>query len=179
MQLAAGQAQEMANIVEDLLVASRAESDNITIRSEVVSLRDALEFTLSGMPVTVSDIPESTPTAFADPSRLRQILRNLITNAERYGGPRCRVLAGSAGTRAWLEVRDNGEGVHPDDVDRVFEPYGTSDRGVSGSVGLGLSVARQLAEMMGGSLVYRREGNETVFRLELPLAGLPEAALSS
>ncbi|NIV34526.1 MAG: hybrid sensor histidine kinase/response regulator, partial [Anaerolineae bacterium] len=66
------------------------------------------------------------------------------------------------------EVRDDGEGVPPDMSEQIFDPYTTAHERVSGSVGLGLSVSRQLASMMGGSLTYTREGEETVFRLELP-----------
>lgn len=82
--------------------------------------------------------------------------------------------------RVWLEVRDNGDGVAPEMAEQIFDSYATAHEGVSGSVGLGLSVARQLASMMGGSLIYRRDNAETVFRLELPSAArLSQSALAS
>ncbi|MDX1467732.1 MAG: HAMP domain-containing sensor histidine kinase [Acidimicrobiia bacterium] len=178
MHLVSGQAEEMSHIVEDLLVAARVESGNITIESEPVSLGDALDTTLRGMTVRVSEIPESSDVVMADPNRLRQIIRNLLTNAERYGGPTLRILSGSSEGIAWLEVRDDGDGVPDEDTERIFEPYASSHQGVPGSVGLGLSVARQLAEMMGGSLSHFRSDGETVFRLELTLARVQEQALS-
>ncbi len=63
-------------------------------------------------------------------------------------------------------------------AERIFEPYMTAHEGVTGSIGLGLSVARQLAVMMNGSLGYSRVDGETVFRLELPEAPVSEPALS-
>jgi two-component system sensor histidine kinase ChiS len=115
----------------------------------------------------------------ADPRRVRQILRNLLTNAQRYGGPRRRVITGSLLDRVWLEVRDNGTGIPGEEASSIFEPYVTGNSGVTGSVGLGLAVARQLAELMSGSLEYERSAGETVFRLLLPMAGDREPALAS
>jgi signal transduction histidine kinase len=168
LALVADQAQEMSNIVEDLLVASRAEIGTIAVDRRVVDLEVELQSTIDSLGVDVADLPASIPEAVADPGRVRQILRNLITNAKRYGGPRIRVISGSDAHRVWLEVRDNGEGVPSDLVANIFEPYGTAHPGVKGSVGLGLSVSRQLAELMKGSLTYRRHEGESVFRLELP-----------
>ena len=71
-----------------------------------------------------------------------------------------------------MEVRDNGDGI-PDELrDKVFEPYERAHVvvGVTGSVGLGLTISRQLARLMGGDLTYSRDGAITVFRLSL-LAG--------
>ena len=70
----------------------------------------------------------------------------------------------------WIEVRDDGQGVLAHDAERIFETYATAHPGVEASVGLGLAVSRQLAELMGGSLNYSRDLNESVFRLELPAA---------
>ena len=65
-------------------------------------------------------------------------------------------------------------------AEQIFDPYTTAHEGISGSIGQGLSVARQLAYMMGGSLIYAREGGETIFRLELPPAAKKgQAALAS
>ena len=178
MHLVAGQAEEMSYIVEDLLVAAKVESGSISVESATVSLKEALDATLRGVTIQLAEVPESAPVVLGDPSRIRQIIRNLLTNAERYGGPMRRVLVGSSSERAWLEVRDNGDGVPAEDMERIFEPYVSSHRGVAGSVGLGLSVARQLAEMMDGSLSHFRDEGETVFRLELRLAAQAEEALS-
>ncbi|MGB7858967.1 MAG: HAMP domain-containing sensor histidine kinase [Acidimicrobiia bacterium] len=173
MGLVAGQAEEMAYIVDDLLVAARAEMGTVAIDTVEVDLGSQLRATIEGLGVGVSDVPEMIHNVVADPSRVRQVLRNLMTNAVRYGGPHIRVTTGSAGGRVWIEVRDNGEGVPAEESQRIFEPYATAHSGVAGSVGLGLSVSRQLAELMGGTLTYHRDINESVFHFELPLAGDP------
>ncbi len=179
MHLVAGQAEEMAYIVDDLLVAARAETGSISIESVTVDMVAALRSTLNGLAMRLDDLPDAIPDAVGDPNRVRQILRNLLTNAQRYGGPKTRILAGATFDNVWIEVCDDGEGVPAEDSEHIFAPYGVAHSGVHGSVGLGLSVARQLAEMMKGSLTYRRDRGETVFRLNLPIAGLHESALTT
>jgi signal transduction histidine kinase len=76
-------------------------------------------------------------------------------------------------------VRDDGEGISDEQAAHIFDPYVTGQKGVHGSVGLGLAVARQLAELMGGTLHYERSVSESVFRLQLPLARRLEPSLAS
>jgi signal transduction histidine kinase len=178
IKVVAQQAGEMSDIVEDLLMAARADMGTITIDLQPVDLLEELRSTMKVLG-TLVELPQTEPPkVLADPKRVRQILRNLLTNAGRYGGPNCRVLAGSLFSTAWMEIRDDGEGVTMD-PSRVFEPFVTGQHDVPGSVGLGLSVARQLAEVMGGSLSYLRQGHETVFRLELPVVQRPQPTLAS
>lgn len=177
IEVVAQQANEMSEIIEDLLVAARADMGTIALDLQPVDLVEELRGTMRGLDVLV-ELPEAQPPrVLADPQRVRQILRNLLTNAVRYGGPNCRVLAGSLLSRVWFEIRDDGEGIG--NPKNVFEPFVTEERDVPGSVGLGLSVARQLAEMMSGSLTYHRQGEESVFRLELPVAVEPAESLAS
>jgi signal transduction histidine kinase len=108
--------------------------------------------------------------ALGDPLRVRQILRNLLTNAGRYGGDEVSVEVGVAGTTAWLAVSDNGQGVPEKDAELIFDSYQRSDNAVQEpkSVGLGLSVSRKLARMMGGDITYSRRDDLTRFELTLP-----------
>ncbi len=179
MSLVADQAVEMSNIVDDLLVAARTEMGRVAVEATVVDLQSELETAIEGLSIEIRKLPVSTPSVIADPSRVRQVLRNLLTNAERYGGPNRRVVSGSFFDYVWLEIRDDGPGVTSDEAVHIFEPYGTAQSGVRESVGLGLSVARQLTELMGGSLTYRRDLDETVFRLELPMSQEREQVLAS
>lgn len=167
--LVSGQAEEMSAIIEDLLVASRADMD-ISVETEELDLTQVIRSVVESARVEPLVLVDGLPLVVADPGRVRQILRNLLTNVERYGGSKLRILGGVAPGTAWVEVRDNGDGVPPEKAESIFEPYTTAHSGVTGSVGLGLAVARQLSELMRGSLEYRRDGAETVFRLELPLA---------
>ncbi len=179
MRLVADQAAEMSNIVDDLLVAARAEMGTVAIDVQAMDIVAELKSTLDGLGFDVGMPSSAPPLVMADPRRVRQILRNLLTNAHRYGGSRRRVETGSAGDRVWLEVRDNGEAIPREDVDRVFQPYVRGGTRVQGSVGLGLAVARQLAELMHGSLTYHHDGSESIFRLQLPAADRLEPALAS
>ncbi len=169
MRMVTGQAEEMAYIVEDLLVAARSEIGTINVDPCAVDLSREIERAIESLQLGSIETPASLPEVYADPMRVRQILRNLLTNLDRYGGTERRILGGRSGDRVWIEVRDDGPGVGPQNVERIFHPYATAHTGVVESVGLGLSVARQLADLMRGSLSYLRDGNESVFRLELPI----------
>ena len=100
-----------------------------------------------------------------DPVRIRQIMRNLLRNALRYGGPHIRLGAHKEAGRVAILVLDDGPGVSAEIVDNLFEPFVHGDS--VGSLGLGLSVSRGLARQMGGDVTYFRHGPWTVFELEL------------
>jgi signal transduction histidine kinase len=170
IELVASQAQEMSHIIDDLLVAARSEMGTVAVALNEVDLGAELQAAIEGVGIYLEEIPTGLPTAIGDGPRIRQILRNLLTNLERYGGAHRRVIGGANRGRVWLEIRDDGSGVSDDDAARIFEPYASAHIGVSSSVGLGLSVARRLAELMGGSLTYSRDDGESVFRLELASA---------
>jgi signal transduction histidine kinase/ActR/RegA family two-component response regulator len=117
-----------------------------------------------------------------DPDRLRQVIANLISNALKFterGEVRVQVLAAAAGLR--FEVRDTGIGLADDKLDLVFETFRQADNSTArryGGTGLGLAISRRLAEIMGGQLwVESRLDVGSVFKLELPLQRLSDAAL--
>jgi signal transduction histidine kinase len=103
-----------------------------------------------------------------DPAQLGQVFLNVLTNAIEAAGPDgwVEVRWGLAELRAYVEVRDSGPGPTADVARRLFEPFVTGKRE---GVGLGLAVARQVAEAHGGSISFRREANATCFRIELPI----------
>jgi signal transduction histidine kinase len=174
VRLIAAQAGDVGNIVEDLLVAARADLGTIAIHPEPVDVAAEIRqlvLTLYESSPPVVDAPEGIVAA-ADPNRLRQVLRNLLTNSQRYGGPHVEVAAYARDGQVLVEVRDDGNGIPAELEELVFEPYETAHAGsgVSGSVGLGLTVSRQLARLMGGDLVYQRSEGSTVFRLTLSAA---------
>jgi signal transduction histidine kinase len=166
------QARDMAHIVEDLPVAARADIGTVAIHPQPTRLGDVVEAAVSGLVAHVGVHIDDDAVVFADPVRVGQILRNLVTNATRYGGERRSILVWSRGDRAVLDVRDDGPGIPLDDRERIIEPYTRAhDRpGMTASVGLGLAVSRQLADLMGGSLEYCNDGGHSTFRLSLPLA---------
>jgi PAS domain S-box-containing protein len=175
IHLIAEQSIEVADLVEDLLVAARADVDAVAIASEAVDLREQVELVLLAWPPEEEarvDKSEASVKAYSDPVRLRQILRNLLSNAQRYGGDKIRVELIDGGEQVFVRVLDNGVGIPVRDRDRVFEPYfrAHESRGLASSVGLGLTVSRQLARLMDGDLSYRYEDGWSVFDLVLPSA---------
>ena len=185
LETVAQQADDILNLIEDLLAAARADAGTLRVVSVRVDLgaqaRQVIEAFTPGARSSVQFMGEET-IARADPARVRQIVRNLLTNASRYGGPRIEVEVGNKGGSVALEVRDNGKGIPDKELDRVFTAYGqgSSSRAVADSVGLGLHVARQLAELMDGELVYHRESGWSVFTLALPVfvaESLPTASV--
>lgn len=169
------QSRDMSDIVQDLLVAARAEIGGIVIKPVAVELCALIEDVRSG-DIAVEH-PEDGVHVMGDPVRIRQVIRNLLTNARRHGGPNARMVVGRRDLVAYIEVRDDGKPIPPEERRRIFEPYqraGATDLPTD-SVGLGLSVARTLAQLMNGTVTYTHDGAESCFRLELPVAH-PEAS---
>jgi signal transduction histidine kinase len=170
------QSMEVAGIVEDLLVSARAGGGRLSIvpaglelRSEVQRVVTEVEL-IYGRPGADMDIGDSVVSAIADPSRVRQIVRNLVVNAIRHGGPQIQIRVREQGARAVVEVCDDGPGIPLADLDRLFTPYQRfhRDLGKPDSIGLGLAVSRTLALLMDGDLTHHRSEGWTVFRLDLP-----------
>lgn len=176
LQLALQQAVEAEEVIEDLLIASRAERGVLDAMIETVDLCPLTEIVIRRTSVESSDIvydfSHRPVWAKADPLRYKQIVRNLLTNAQRYGGDAIRVSIEKIDGMVSVAVADNGEGIEPADASNLFLPYrGDQNRqGVSGSSGLGLWIARSLAHKMDGELIYERRSGQTVFELTLPAA---------
>ncbi len=170
--LVASQSHEVANIVDDLLTAARAEAGTLVIAPQPISVKGLIGEVLSSHSGHVDFVMDDDLTVWADGGRLRQILRNLLTNAERCGGNIVKIHARRAAELVCLEVRDNGAGIPKKLHRHVFEPYARVENAASqpASVGLGLSVARKLAEMMNGELELSEEDGWTVFTLTLPVS---------
>jgi len=167
---------DLTNIVEDLLVAAKAESGALSVAHVAVDLRaqaaQILEMWNRGDTVGM-ELEGDSPKAWGDPARVRQILRNLISNAVRYGVEPITVEVRAGETMAVVAVKDRGAPIDLEDRDRIFEPYqrAHSVEGVTASMGLGLSISRQLARLMDGELSYRRAPDGNVFELTLRLVG--------
>ena len=176
----ARQAGDVAVLIEDLLVAAKAEAGTLRVQTHPVDLVAQTLQVVEGLdPIRVAAIDVDTEPcmAIADPSRTRQIIRNLVTNAFRYGGPDIEIKVRCTGGRSRLEVSDNGVGVAPEDEERIFEAFQRSSTrpAVADSVGLGLPISRLLSELMEGEVTYERRGGRSVFTLDLPAAVQPGA----
>ena len=171
----AEQGREVTAIVEDLLVAARAEIGQLTIHSSALDLRAEAAHVLETLQPEAANV-ELTETEssqiLGDPARIRQILRNLVTNAVRYGSGVARIECGRTAAQGYLQVHSNGSPIPYEDRERIFEPYQRAhdEPQMPGAIGLGLSVARRLARLMDGDLSYAHREGMNIFELTLPLA---------
>ena len=172
VRLIASQSADISSIVDDLLTMTRLEAGTMSVYPTEVPVTEHLADLVqsAGRDGSRAIGWEGDVVVWADANRLRQILRNLITNAVRYGGDRIRVVLSEDRSHGAIEVRDSGGPIPATRVATMFDPFehGDSGRNTPNSVGLGLAVARSLARVMGGDLTYLHDG-ESVFRLELPL----------
>ena len=152
------QGDRLARLIADLLDLSQIESGSLPARLEPVNLAGAAERALDDAPSPPDksvelNIPESLSAA-ADPSRLEQVLVNLLTNAYRYGGSTILVEARDTSDGVLVTVADDGDGVPNELVSKLFERFvGATSADGEGS-GLGLAIALALVEGFGGRIWY-------------------------
>jgi signal transduction histidine kinase len=174
------QGGDLADIIEDLLTLGKVEAGVLRVVSIPVDLGAEAAGVIEGFG-TLTDKwiegPSSSVWAQADPTRVRQVVRNLMTNALKYGGQRISVEPGRTDAAVALRVIDNGSGVPEAMRERIFEPFQRAHTSVgeAQSLGLGLAISRQLARAMGGDLTYRHDGGRSIFEFTVP-AGEPNSA---
>lgn len=173
----------LARLVDQVLSASRLESDRSQLAVETVDplevAREVVESTRTRLPATLHvDLVHATspPHVAADAEKLKQVLVNLVDNAVKYSpeGGRIQVRLATSGDRVRFSVQDEGIGVPSDEQERIFEKFHRLDpnltRGVGGT-GLGLYICRQLLQRMGGRIWVESEfGAGSTFGFELPRA---------
>jgi signal transduction histidine kinase len=180
LSLIISEAHDLNRMVDDLLTTARLDAgalhyqfENLPVVKEVVD--EVVEpMRRAGVGVEVDCEPAQVRS---DRLRLRQVLRNLLSNAGKYGGPHIRLVGRLVD--GWYEARveDDGEGIPPELEARLFQRF--LHKGdmplVLGSVGLGLSIVRALAEGMGGAVWYERRGGWTCFVVRVPVTAAIEA----
>jgi signal transduction histidine kinase len=170
------QVERLRKLSVDLLDLSRLESGSLQLRPEQVDLSE-LTRSVSGEfePALAAHdshlelrLAARTIEAQCDPVRVAQIMRILLDNALTHTSPGRRIVvtATRSDGHARLAVRDDGQGINPDALQRIFEPFFTGDD-LQGS-GLGLAIASELAERMSGRLSVNSDAGQTTFTLEIP-----------
>ncbi len=170
---------ELNELVEDLLIASRIEAGGQSTLAETIDISALLIQEAPGVDACSADEPVEI---IGDSRLIRRLLRNLFENAKRHGGG-IEIVAGvepldseEGGARLW--VADRGPGVPPEERERIFEPYYRAPghrEGQQGGVGFGLALVRQIARYHGGSATCRaREGGGTLFEVVLARTAKPE-----
>lgn len=170
LEIAGRQSEHLTRLVDDLLDVARITQGKIRLRRDSVGLRESVDRAIEsarsfietrGHTLSVSCSGDSIVDA--DPSRLEQIVENLITNAAKYtpAGGRIDIICEHADDEAILRVRDNGVGIAPDMLPRIFDLFAQADTALDrtqGGLGIGLTVVRRLVELHGGRIEARSEG---------------------
>jgi two-component system sensor histidine kinase KdpD len=178
------EAERLERLVSNLLDMTRLESGVVEPRREWVPLVEVIgsamnrvERALAGREVTI-DIPDAVPLLSIDPILVQQLFVNLLENAAKHTPPRSEIAirAMREGGTLVVDVADRGPGIPPGAEERVFERFQrAADPGVRGA-GLGLPIARAIAQAHGGRLTAsNRPGGGALFRLTLPVLEPPAA----
>jgi two-component system sensor histidine kinase KdpD len=176
------EAERLERLVSNLLDMTRLESGAVQPRREWVPLDEVigaaltrLERRLAGRRITTL-IADDVPLLSIDPVLVQQLFHNLLENAAKYTPPGSDidVRAVREGGTLVVDVGDRGPGIPAGQEERVFERFHRGDHAGVGGVGLGLPIARAIAQAHGGRLVAgNRPGGGAVFRLTLPLPAEP------
>lgn len=179
LELIAGETNRLAQLVGDVLDTSRIEAGTFSYVFSDVDVAALVEDTVASAAVGQDEVQLAAavrpplPPVRGDAERLRQILDNLIDNAVKYSpaGSEVRVSAYAYGDRVHVDVVDSGPGIPRDQQGLIFEKFGRArnDGGAKPGTGLGLFIARSIAEAHGGSLeVQSSPERGSTFMLTLP-----------
>lgn len=180
-----GQTRQLSRLVEEVLLFAATREDRHRYDSRLLQVNDIVDATLTATSDLIKaagftverDIPQNLPQVRGDLSALSQCLQNLVTNALKYGGnPRwIGIRARLQNEKVSISVSDHGIGIEPADLPRIFEPFFRSSSVTAAQIhgtGLGLSLAKNIAEAMRGELtVVSDPGRGTTFTLHLPVSG--------
>ena len=184
------QLRQMVHLIDDLMDIARIDSGKIELKRQRVALRSIVTAAIEGVAPMVEaaghalalELPDDALWLDADPTRLAQVLANLLTNACKYtpAGGRIVLAARREEGEAVITVRDSGIGIPPDALESVFEMFSQVSQNIGraqGGLGIGLALVRSLVQMHGGTIVADSAGIKqgSTFTLRLPLASLATA----
>jgi PAS domain S-box-containing protein len=187
-QIIKSQTAHFKVLLDDLLDVARVTRGKIVLNREIVALSEIVAQAVETHRALIEErghrlavtLPAEPVYFNADPTRCIQILGNLLHNAAKFTGPggAIELSAQREDGEAVIRVRDNGPGIPPELLARIFEPFTQEDRTLarsSGGLGIGLALARRLAEMHGGRVeaVSPGPGQGSEFTVRLPLAERP------
>jgi PAS domain S-box-containing protein len=165
------QLRQMTRIVDDLLDASRAMRDKVQLSLEPIEIGKVLANAVDLVAPLIAerhhelslDVPERGHVVTVDPERMAQVFGNVLTNAAKYtpNGGAIRLSAARRGEDIEVIIQDNGQGIAPEMLDRVFDLFTQADPGLArsaGGLGIGLAVARKIVCEHRGEIVAQSEG---------------------
>jgi signal transduction histidine kinase len=170
LDVIAESAQAQLKLIEDLLDTARVTSATLTVHPQTMCLREVVENTVDTLRPVADErhvdlqltIASDMPPIVADADRLRQVLLNVLTNSLKFtdAGGSVEVRVGSANGHARLIIHDTGRGIAAEVLPHVFERFrqgSAADAGRQG-LGLGLTIARSIVELHGGTIVMEAQG---------------------
>jgi signal transduction histidine kinase len=180
LELIGDETSRLADLIGDVLDTSRIEAGTFSFTFTDVDLAELLRDVVSAADLAQDEVRVTAhvngtlPRVRGDRIRLRQVVQNLVDNAVKYSptGAEVRVTAGTDDAHVRVAVEDTGPGIPLGDQKLIFDKFGraTVDGGTKPGTGLGLFIARSIAEAHGGSLdVDSAPAQGSVFTLELPL----------
>jgi CheY-like chemotaxis protein/anti-sigma regulatory factor (Ser/Thr protein kinase) len=184
-------AQRLTDLINDLLDVSRLEAGRIELQPRPTDARHAAEEVISVVRVAAqakqiriaNELPSDLPPALADPTRLHQVLVNLVGNAVKFTPPggAVRVHGDVHKEQLWIAVEDTGVGIARDELARIWDPFYQVESPMHrrhGGSGLGLAIVRRLVELHGGLVRAESEGHNmgSRFIFTLPVAAAPAHA---
>jgi PAS domain S-box-containing protein len=189
------QVKHLTRLMDDLLDVSRITLGKIQLQRSHVDVRKVLARAIEAVQPLAdaqhqqldADAPNEPVFVYGDATRLEQVFINLLTNAVKYTPDHGRITltAGIVGGEVVIDVRDTGIGIDPAMLPMVFELFAQADRGPErsrGGLGIGLSLARKLAELHGGTITATSEGrgHGSTFTVRLPrvMVAMPEAPVT-
>jgi PAS domain S-box-containing protein len=185
LEIASRQTDQLAHLVDDLLDVANITRDRIRLNPQPVAIREVIERALDATRFLVESrrielavtLPDAEARVVGDGARLEQVVTNLLTNAAKYTEPGGRIeLTGERrGEDVVLRVRDNGVGIAPALLPRIFDLFVQAERGLDraqGGLGIGLTVVQSLVSLHGGRVEARSEGlgHGAEFVVTLPLS---------
>lgn len=176
-------ASELNRMVEDLLVAAKVENDGLNFSPEDMGIEREVDEALVAFKMSEKTIAKDIEDTqvHADRLRSRQIVRNLISNADKHGGRNVTIRGRAVNGRYRLDVIDDGTGVAPELSERLFSRFVHDGDAplTKGSVGVGLSVAQALATGMGCQVDHTQSPGQTIFTVDFPLGAAADPTTSS
>jgi signal transduction histidine kinase len=177
------QVRNFGHLIDDLLDVARITEGKVQLRKEVLDATRILHNSVEAVKPLIEERKHELSVSLvngglgleADPTRLEQILVNLLTNAAKYtpSGGRIQLIAGVEGEDVVFRVRDNGVGIAPELLPQMFELFAQGNWSLDrseGGLGIGLTLVKALAELHGGTVTARSEGTGTgsEFVIRLP-----------
>ena len=190
LEIATRQSETLRRLVDDLLDAARITRGKVTLKKRPVPFSALVTRAVDATRPLVAErghklavaLPPAEVLVDVDEIRFEQVLTNVISNAARYTDPggRIEIVASIDGADAVCRVRDDGIGIAPDSQATIFDLFVQAGRGldrVQGGLGIGLTLARTLIELHGGSIALHSDGigKGSEFILRLPLPAQPDA----